>query len=365
MIEILGAQQYSEDTISLRELQAHIFYYIIMKCKYITIPKFGGPENLLLSEGELLEPLANKVRVKVLAAGVSFADILMREGVHPESMNRRTPFTPGWDVVGVVDKLGDEVSTWQTGQMVAALPIVGGYAEYIFLPSNDLVPVPPGLDHAEAVSLVLNYTTAYQMLHRCAHIRSGESILVHGAAGGVGTALLQLGKLANLKMYGTASYRKHDIVSSLGGIPIDYKSVDLIQEIIKLTGDVEGECGIDAVFDGIGGKSLKSSYEVLRSGGRLVGYGPFSTTDIENWMMMFTLNLVPDKRKFILYSIQMLKRLKPVWFHKDLILLFNLLKQGKIKPTVAARIPLNQAAQAHESLASGSVKGKIVLICND
>jgi NADPH2:quinone reductase len=338
-----------------------------MKYKHIVIPRFGGAENLLLFEDELLEPQANEVRVKVLAAGVSFADILMREGAHPESMNRRTPFTLGWDLVGVVDKLGDKVSTWQTGQMVAALPIVGGYAEYVILPSNELVPVPPGLDPAEAVSLILNYTTAYQMLHRCADIKSGETILIHGnAAGGVGTALLQLGKLANLKMYGTASYEKHDIVSSLGGIPIDYKSVDLVQEIIKLTRhDDEGEWGVDAVFDGLGGKSLKTSYEVLRSGGRLVAYGSFSPIDIENWMMMFTSNLLPDKRKSMLYSIQTLKRLKPDWFHEDLILLLNLLKQGKIKPIVAARMPLNQAAQAHELLASGSVKGKIVLICND
>jgi NADPH:quinone reductase-like Zn-dependent oxidoreductase len=337
-----------------------------MKYKHIVVPRFGGPENLSLLEDELLEPRANEVRVKVLAAGVSFADILMREGIHPESMNRRTPFTLGWDLVGVVDKLGDKVSTWQTGQMVAALPIVGGYAQYVILPSNELVPVPPGLDPAEAVSLILNYTTAYQMLHRCADIKSDETILIHGnAAGGVGTALLQLGKLVNLKkMYGTASNEKHDIVSSLGGIPIDYKSVDLVQEIIKLTSH-DGERGVDAVFDSLGGKSLKSSYEVLRSGGRLVAYGPFSPTDIENWMMMFTSNLLPDKRKFILYSIQTLKRLKPAWFHEDLILLLNLLKQGKIKPIVAARMPLNQATQAQELLASGSVKGKIVLIFND
>ena len=209
---------------------------IMMKYKHIMIPRFGGPENLLLLEDELLEPRANEVRVKVLAAGVSFADILLREGVHPESWNLgKTPFTPGWDIVGVVDKLGDKVSKWQSGQMVAALPIIGGYAEYISLPSNELVPVPAGLDPAEAVSLVLNYTTAYQMLHRCAHIKPGEIILINGgAAGGVGTALLQLGKLVNLKkMYGTASYGKHDIVFSLGGIPIDYKSVYLVQEIIK------------------------------------------------------------------------------------------------------------------------------------
>jgi NADPH2:quinone reductase len=152
----------------------------------------------------------------------------------------------------------------------------------------------------------------------------------------------------------------------LGGVPIDYKSVDLVQEIIKLTShDENGKGGVDAVFDGTGGKSLKSSYEILRDGGRLVAYGPFSIADIENWMMMFTLNLIPDKRKFILYSIQTLKRLKPVWFHEDLILLLNLLKQGKIKPIIAARMPLNQAARAHELLARGSVEGKIVLISND
>jgi NADPH:quinone reductase-like Zn-dependent oxidoreductase len=339
-----------------------------MKYKHIVIPRFGGSENLSLLEDDLPEPRANEVRVRVLAAGVSAADISVREGVHPESMSRRPPFTLGWDVVGVVDKLGDKVSTWQTGQLVAALPIVGGYAEYIILPSDELVPVPSGVDHAEAVSLVLNYTTAYQMLHRCAEIKSGETILIYGAAGGVGTALLQLGKLANLKkMYGTASYEKHELVSSLGGIPIDYKSVDLFQEIMKLTShDDEGERGVDVVFDGFGTKSLKSSYELLRSGGRLVAYGgSFSPIDIGNYMMMFTSNLIPDKRKFILYSIQMLKRLKPEWFQEDLILLLNLLKEGKIKPIVAARMPLNQAAEAQELLASGSVKGKIVLICND
>lgn len=345
-----------------------------MKYKHIVLPRFGGPENLLLVEDDHPEPRANEVRVKVLAAGVSFADIFMREGIHPESWNLgRTPFTPGWDVVGVVDKLGDKVSTtWQIGQMVAALPIVGGYAEYMCLPSDELVPIPPGLDHAEAVSLVLNYITAYQMLYRCAHIKLGEIILINGgAAGGVGTALLQLGKLANLnKMYGTASSEKHHIVSDLGGIPIDYKSVDLVQEITKLTSSHDdnnnkSESGVDAVFDGIGGKSFKPSYEILRSGGRLVAYGGTPTADLGAWLMMFTMNVVSDERKFILYSIQTLKRLKPDWFHEDLILLLNLLAQEKIKPIVAARMPLNQAARAHELLAGGSVKGKIVLICND
>jgi NADPH2:quinone reductase len=130
-----------------------------MKYKYIVIPKFGGSENLLLCEDMIPEPQDHEVRVKVLAAGVSDADILMREGAHPESMNRRPPFTPGWDVVGIIDKLGAKVSAWQKGQIVAALPIVGGYSEYVFLSSDE--PVPSGLDPAEVVCLILNYTTAY------------------------------------------------------------------------------------------------------------------------------------------------------------------------------------------------------------
>ncbi|HEU5120530.1 MAG TPA: zinc-binding dehydrogenase, partial [Candidatus Nitrosocosmicus sp.] len=158
------------------------------------------------------------------------------------------------------------------------------------------------------------------------------------------------------------------VVSSLGAIPIAYKSVDVNQEIIKLTShnhDGNGESGVDAVFDGLGGKSLKSSYDILRSGGRLVAYGPFSPLELGNWMMMFTLNLVPNNRKFVLYSIQTLKRVKPDWFYEDLSFLLGLLKKEKIKPVVAKRLPLKQAVEAHKLLANGSVEGKIVLICND
>ena len=151
----------------------------------MVVSKFGGPENLHVIEEEIPEPRANEVRVKILTAGVSLADILIREGVHVESLFRRTPFSPGWDIVGTVDEVEEKPSTtpsWQIGDNVAALTIVGGYAQYLCVPSSQLISVPSGVDSAEAVSLVLNYTTAYQMLHRCAHIKSGESILVHGAA---------------------------------------------------------------------------------------------------------------------------------------------------------------------------------------
>ncbi len=152
--------------------------------------------------------------------------------------------------------------------MVAAMPIHGAYAEFVCLPQRELVPVPSGLDAAEAVSLVLNYITAYQMLHRSAKVRSGQRVLIHGAAGGVGTALLQLGRLAGLEMYGTCSSRGASAVSDLGGIPIDYQHQDFVKEIRRLTSE-----GVDAVFDPIGGTHLWHSRKALRPGGRVVGYG--------------------------------------------------------------------------------------------
>src|SRR5215468_11097875 len=152
----------------------------------------------------------------------------MREGVHPEKPP--LPFTPGWDLIGVVDRLGKDVSGIEPGQIVAALPISGAYAEFVCLPQRELVPVPSGLDAAEAVSLVLNYVTAYQMLHRSAHVRPGQRVLMHGAAGGVGSALLQLGRLAGLTMYGTCASQRASAVADLGGIPIDYRQLDFWEE---------------------------------------------------------------------------------------------------------------------------------------
>jgi NADPH2:quinone reductase len=163
----------------------------------IIVTHYGGPDELQVVEEECPEPGRGEVRVRMLATGVALPDLLMREGVHPETP--RLPFTPGWDLVGVVDRLGGGVSGIEPGQMVAALPISGAYAEFICLPQGELVPAPSGLDPAEAVSLVLNYITAYQILHRSAQVRPGQRVLIHGAAGGVGTALLQLGRLAGLE----------------------------------------------------------------------------------------------------------------------------------------------------------------------
>jgi NADPH2:quinone reductase len=219
-----------------------------------------------LVEEECPEPKDGEVRVRVLAAGVSLPDLMMREGVHPETP--RLPFTPGWDLVGVVDRLGDGISGVEPGRTVAALPISGAYAELVCLPPRELVPVPPGLDAAEADSLVLNYVTADQMLHRSANVRRGQRVLIHGAAGGVGTALSPLGRLAGLAMYGTCSSRGASADADLGAIPIDYRQLDFVHETHRLTG-----AGADVVFDGIGGTHIWRSRKALPPGGTVVAYG--------------------------------------------------------------------------------------------
>jgi len=341
----------------------------------IIVDHYGGPEALQVVEEECPEPKDGEVRVRVLAAGVSLPDIMMREGIHPETP--RLPFTPGWDLVGVVDRLGDGVFGLEPGQIVAALPISGAYAEFVRLPSRELIPVPSGLDAAEAVSLVLNYVTAYQMLHHSARVKPGQRVLIHGAAGGVGSALLQLGCLAGLEMYGTSSSRGAPAVSNLGGIPIDYQHQDFVEEIHRRTGE-----GVDVVFDSIGGAHICRSRKALCPGGRVVAYG--LTGSLRGGrlasghsgnrhrfraIVIFGLYiacswLLPGRKRVVPYSIQWLKRLKPALFRQDLIELFRLLHQQKIKPLIAKRFPLTEARQAHELLGTGGVTGKIVLVRN-
>jgi NADPH:quinone reductase-like Zn-dependent oxidoreductase len=347
-----------------------------MQYKRIVVSHYGGPEELRVVEEECPKPKPGEVRVRVLTAGVSLPDVMMREGIHPETP--RLPFTPGWDLVGVVDELGEGVSGIEQGQLVAALPVFGAYTEFICLPQQNLVPVPSGLDAAEAVSLVLNYVTAYQMLHRSAKVKAGQRVLIHGAAGGVGTALLQLGRLAGLELYGTCSAQDAFTVSELGGIPIDYEHQNFVQEIHRLTGD-----GVDAVFESLGGSHIWLSRQALRKGGRVVAFGltgslrggrstgsrpgrrhRYRALAIFAWYIALSW-LFPGRKRVVPYSIQTLMRLRPALFQQDLTALFVLLQQQKIKPLIAQRLPLVEARQAHELLGKGSIKGKIVLICNE
>ena len=195
-----------------------------------------------------------------------------------------------------------------------------------------------------------------------------------GGAGGVGTALLQLGRLVGLEMYGTASLPTHQIVSDLGATPVDYQKMNFVEEIRRLTGE-----GVDIVFDGVGEANVWRSFHALRPGGRVVVYGftsflqrgqlagglrcRFRGIVRPAWYALGAL-LSPGRRRILPYSIQNLKRWKPAWFREDLSALLNLLRDGKIKPMIAERIPLAEARRAHELLGQGSVKGKLVLVCN-
>jgi len=223
---------------------------------------------------------------------------------------------------------------------------------------------------------VLNYITAYQMLHRSVNARPGQRMLIHGASGGVGSAMLQLAKLVGVEMYGTCSAKAADVVRELGGIPIDYKDADFVKEIHRLTPE-----GVDVVFDGIGGENLWRSRDALREGGCVVTYGfqskmrggrmvsrsqgrhPIRQSAelgryiVRNWFK-------PGRKSMKPYSIQWMMRAKPAWFRDDLLELLDLLKQGKIKPLVSARLPLEEARRAHEMLGEGGVLGKIVLLPN-
>jgi NADPH2:quinone reductase len=341
-----------------------IFSFPAMKYRRIIVNR---RRQLELVEDDLPIPRPGEVRLKVLAAGVSLPDVMMREGVHPEA--RRPPFTPGWDVVGVVDALGKGVARLSPGAVVAALPIVGGYAEYLCLAETELVRTPPHLDPAEAVCLILNYVTAYQMLHRSAQARPGETALVHGAAGGVGTALLQLTRLHGVRTYGMASTGKLRIVENLGGRAIDYKRSDFVQVIRALPED-----GVDVVFDGIGGWHLLRSWRSLTRGGRLVAYGLQSCfvggkrdlkrlfSSAAGWATAYTMSLLSRRKRLSIYSIQMLKRRKLDWFRQDLTTLFDLLGRGELKPLIDRRLPLEQAALGQELLTKGDIVGKIVLV---
>lgn len=335
-----------------------------MKSRRIVVPKRGAADMMQVVEEDIPEPEHGAVRVKVLTAGVSAYDIMLRSKWLPGFT--KVPFTPGVDIVGIVDKPGEGASNVQPGEIVAASTglIGGGYAEFVCLPATDLVRVPSGLDPAETVCLVANYMTAHLAMYETAQVQSGEQILIHGAAGGVGTALLELGKLAGLQMYGTASKHNHELVSSLGATPIDYRNEDFVERIHTLTGD-----GVDAAFDPIGGaRQIWRSNRALRKGGRLVWFGVAATSRHgirvipASLAAIGALKLLPDGKHAPLMQDAGTKGQKDAsWYRSTLTELLDYLAAGKIKPIVAARFPLVDAARAHEYLERGGHSGKVVL----
>jgi NADPH2:quinone reductase len=337
-----------------------------MEYNRIVISKFGAPEVLQkVTENELPKPKGDQVRVKVLATSACFTDTLIRRGIYPAVRNK-PPFSPGYDLVGVVDALGEGVKNLSEGQKIADLTVIGAYTEYICLDAKSVIPVPDNLDDSEAVSMILSYMTAYQMLYRCKQIKKGSTILIHACSGAVGTALLQLGKILNLKMYGTASKSKHKFIQDMGAIPIDYKNEDFVEFIKKHEPN-----GVDAVFDPIGGDYFTRSLRVLRKSGILLGFGYQNAASGKNGHVVLDYfkvklwNLLPTKPSCKFYIITSLRKKHPEWFKEDLNMLFKLLSERKINPIIGKVMKLEQAAEAHMLVENYNVKGKIVLRVNN
>jgi len=354
--------------------------------KRVVVDHYGGPEVLRVVEDDTPQPGPGEVRVRVLAAGVSYTDAMLRAGTYLGVP--KPPFTPGYDLVGVVEQLGPGCSRVHVGDRIGALTVWGADAERVCVLEANAVEVPEDLDPAEVLSLVLSYMTAYQLLHRAATVKRGETVLVHGAAGRVGTAVLELGAVAGLSLYGTCSARDRAAVERLGAVAIDYRNEHFVARVRELPGR-----GVDVVLDGLGGALSLRSFRALPPGGRLVIYGHSSTISHghrswRGWIEWYTATataglwgLLSPRRRVSAYRIQKLREghqllprgarrplpvgagpRDPEVFRKDFRALLELLREGKIHPVVAERLPLSDARRAHEMLEGSAAKGKLVLV---
>jgi NADPH:quinone reductase-like Zn-dependent oxidoreductase len=325
-----------------------------MKYKSILVTQRGGLDGIRIAEDELRPPVEGEARIRVLATPVCQDDIAIRVGNRP--FLKKPPYVPGYSFLGIVDAIGEGVTSIKIGDRVAGLTQYYSHAEYIYWTANELVPVPESLDPAEVVTLILNYLVAYQILHRVAKVKSGDKVLLIGSSGGVGTAFLQLGKLAGLKMYGLASPSKHHILNEYEAIPIDYHT----QDFVEVLHQAEPE-GIDYVFNGMDEEYFKPSLAVLKRGGMLISYGaPQSFSGFLCFLVRYIFyNLMPNGKSIEGYGTH---RLGVDLFKEDWTALFKLLEDGKIKPVIAGKYPLLEAVEAYELLESGQVTGNLVLL---
>lgn len=332
----------------------------------IEIERTGGPNQIRLSRQPIPRPGSGEVLIKVEAVGVAYADVMMREGLYPGVPSRR--LTPGYDVVGVIEETGDAACALRCRQRVVALTQTGGYAEYTLAAAALCVPCPTDIPAEEAVAMVLNYITAYQMLTRIARVRPGESLLVHGPAGGVGEALIQFSQLLDCRAYGTVSRRKlTQLQTPLPFVPLHYQEEPFEQQIRQFEPE-----GVDAVFDPIGGLHLKRSYEALCLGGKVVSYGMSSAlTDGRRnlpeaaWQILrsafLPMRMLAVSKGIHGYGVWRLAKERSDWFRQDMQHILSCYTQGLIKPRIARVLPLSEARQAHELMHAGDLRGKIVL----
>jgi NADPH:quinone reductase-like Zn-dependent oxidoreductase len=341
-----------------------------MSWQHLRISQFGGPEVLqMVEEATIPEPGPGEVRIKVLAAGTGFTDTMIRRGRYPD-FKGPLPFTPGYEIVGVVEKTGAGVVAPLEGERVADLCVVGGYAQYAIRPSRFLVPVPDDVDPAEAVCIPLAHLTAFQMLIRCRKLASGATILVIGASGTVGTALLDLSRHLALKAIGTCSAANLAVIERFGAMGIDYRAGNFVTSVRQLT---PRGAGVDIAFDAIGGAHFARSFACLAPGGLLVGYGSQTMAVGRESLIAAGLGLARLKlwssfsclfggRSAVFYSITARRSTHPEEFKADMATLFQLLRVGAIQPVVIDRLPLAMASEVHACIDRGGLGGKIVLL---
>jgi NADPH:quinone reductase-like Zn-dependent oxidoreductase len=344
-----------------------------MPWQHLRISRFGGPEVLqMVEEATIPDPGPGEVRIKVLAAGTGFTDTMIRRGRYPD-FKGPLPFTPGYEIVGVVEKMGPDVTAPTEGEMVADLCVVGGYAQYAIRPARFLMPVPDGIDPAEAVCIPLAYLTAFQMLTRCRNLPLGATILVVGASGTVGTALLDLARHLGLKAIGTCSAANLPVVERFGAAAIDYRAGDFVASVRRLTARRPGGPGVDIALDAVGGAHFGRSFACLAHGGLLVGYGSQTMAVGRESLVAAGLGLARLKlwsalsfflggRRAVFYSVTARRSTHPEEFKDDMTALFKLLREGAIHPIVIDRLPLAAATAVHARIDSGGLGGKIVLL---
>ena len=323
----------------------------------VMLTRKGGPEVLQVVELPLEPPGAGEIRARVSAAGVGATDAMMLKGNYPFAP--KIPFVPGYEAAGVVDAIGAGVTGFALGQRVAALTVYGGFAEFLTRGAEHFLPVPDGVPNRDAAAVILNFATAWQMIHRVANVREGQTALVTGASGGVGIAALQLLRLAGAKAYGAASTSKHNLVRSLGATPIDYKQ-DHLDTLMRRA----EPGGVDFVFDAVGGRNIGACIGALRKGGMVVGFGFMGAAGAFAKIAMFANLFVGARlrgRRGDFYGISALYRKDPRPFREDMPKIFELLRNKKIDPVIRHTFPLLAAREAIELLMSGSAAGKIVL----
>ncbi|HJZ76935.1 MAG TPA: zinc-binding dehydrogenase [Vicinamibacterales bacterium] len=333
----------------------------------MVIPRYGPPDVLGTREQPDLKAGDGQIRIAVQTAGVNFADVLARLGLYPDAP--KPPAVVGYEVCGIVDQTGAGVTTPRVGDRVIALTRFGGYADQVVVPASFAFPVPAAIDAATAAAIPVNYVTALIALYRMANITTGETVLVHGAGGGVGIAATQLAKLRGATVVGTASAAKHDAIRAFGvDHAIDYRNTDVVAEVRRLTNDR----GVDVVLDPIGGRSFASSYRMLAPLGRMVAYGVSSVATGERRNLWRALTTIVTMPRFNPLSLMDRNRgvfglnLGHLWSERErlaeaMTLLIDEVAAGRLRPIVARTFPLDRAADAHRFIQSRSNIGKVVL----